>query len=204
MRYAVKVFRSFIFIFFYFILVSDCLASSKAELAKTTITEKEIAEVFLELYPNYIKASSNKQLLFKDLSQEKPIVEIEIIREESANAFAVVENQSFSRILLTSALIKQIILKEQLAFILAHEMGHVVLGHSRPNLSNALLSDKQVAMIKEIEKKHELLADKHAIESLKKAGINNKAATSILKELHTCNRESSKNRLVYLNELSRK
>ncbi len=109
---------------------------------------------------------------------------IEIIQNASENAFAVGPN----RIILTSALLKRLENYPDLCFVIAHEISHLILGHST-QFSSTLLPQE----IYSLRLENELKADKKALELMLSAGVKTDQIGHFLHSLagHDAERQSA-------------
>jgi Zn-dependent protease with chaperone function len=98
---------------------------------------------------------------------------IAIIKSQIPNAYAT--GQEY--IVISSGLMELLQSKEELQFVLAHELAHLILGHTASKQSRALLNNS------EEYQQQELAADKEAIRLLSQAGINSAAAATALERI---------------------
>lgn len=82
-------------------------------------------------------------------------------------------------IVVTTQLMKLINSDEELAFVLAHEVGHLVLSHTG---ARTLHQPPSIGT----SQAHELEADLYAVDRMQAAEISPKAAVSLLRRLSTC------------------
>ncbi len=95
--------------------------------------------------------------------------QVEVIDSNLINAFAYGDKT----VILTSALLKKIENKDELAFVIAHEVAHLSLNHGASPLQDAYVEHFS----------HELEADKFAIDLLKESNFKGIKSISFLSKL---------------------
>ena len=86
-------------------------------------------------------------------------------------------------ITLTQGLLDEISTSSELAFVLAHEMGHIELEHLAPVLSSALLTQTQLRRIAQVHQDWEIEADGFALKRILDAGYDPRAGIELLSRL---------------------
>ena len=107
--------------------------------------------------------------------------QLSLIQSASPNAFAVSPNQ----ILITTRLLDITDKDEDLSFVIAHEISHLMLQH-HPYQRSALLPQAALAAID-----HELTADRLAISLLTGAGVPTNGVANFLKSLQSATQKTS-------------
>lgn len=156
----------------------------------SAISRESLPEVFRKLYPEYtLNKYQNDKWTFKKEDAELKLKIIDFKR--SKNSYAYFSKDHARNILITRALIDDLANSEELAFLLAHEMSHLDLGHyCLPNFSSYVFSKEQERKISEHLQSLELLADSSALDLLKKSGFNSEKGLALLEKKFNADRES--------------
>lgn len=101
-----------------------------------------------------------------------------VIPERSPNAFVTAVDE----IVLSTGLLSAVGSTDELAFVLAHEMGHVALHHSRPNYKAQLAFTGQRNSVHALIS-HEVEADRFAVRLLMQSGYEPRAGLELLTRL---------------------
>ena len=107
---------------------------------------------------------------------------IEIVTSEKNIAFA--ETEADGNIVLSLKTLSLIGNDSELAFLLAHELGHIFYKHSKPSLSGFILSNFHKSIIEETNKRLELEADEFAKKVIEEAGYDSSVGAYILTRLN--------------------
>lgn len=102
-----------------------------------------------------------------------------VVRDLSTNAFAVGDG----RIYVTEGVVTACQNEAEVAAILAHEMGHEIAGHLRPDASRAAASASFGSVMLPLEPAKEKEADRLSLSLLERAGYDPRAALSIASRL---------------------
>lgn len=163
-----------------------------------------ISEVFVKLYPSYEGAteipvcetelwnslkflpSVSKRHRFEPLDPSVPAVEILITSSELPNAFALPSDEealnSSAQIILSLGLVRLLSDRNELAFVLAHEMSHIMKDHF-PILPPFVLTEAQLEHIQNVHRSWEFEADRAASTLLAQHGMNVDAPVRVLERL---------------------
>ncbi|MCB0324463.1 MAG: M48 family metallopeptidase, partial [Bdellovibrionales bacterium] len=106
------------------------------------------------------------------------------------NAYALEadsEHQSTPVIIVTKGLLDLLRSRDELAFVLAHEMAHLRREHFSPSFPLAVLTSRQLARIAAVHRRWEHEADRDALSDLRRAGYATEAALHVLERLESSN-----------------
>lgn len=99
-------------------------------------------------------------------------VEIHILPSRDKNAFALPEAPDMpAAVLVSSALFDESTSDSEFAFILAHEFGHLALGHLATSLDGFVLSPVQREKVERVHKQWEHSADSFALTRMQSTGF---------------------------------
>jgi len=157
-----------------------------------------LAKIFQQIFGTYrvsteaicsnreYKIAEARSLLLFSSYRSSSIVEIHLLENKSVNAFALSTGSADNRtaqIIITTGLLKQITTPSEMAFVLAHEMGHILSRHISPTGYTGLFTQSQLSHIAEVHRGWEFEADIFAIERIKHAGFSSGAAHNLLNRL---------------------
>jgi Peptidase family M48 len=178
-----------------FLLLSP-LSSEGSPISKEAqlLSQKQQVKLIIQkLFPDSIQLdkalcpltleefSSNSIYLYNPWSGK--IASIEIQDSKEALAFSGEDKLALSGVILSSSFLSQIKSPEELAFVLAHEMAHIELGHLTSSINLAFLTNKQREHIVAVHHKWELTADTFALNLLNKQGFKTNDISSFIKRL---------------------
>lgn len=145
----------------------------------------------------YIKQKNTLNKLLSIIKEDREIdfqVELSVINSESINAGVRKVNGDSKRykIEITKSMLEKVIENDdnRLAFILAHEIGHIVLGHFEFCISHHSKSNTNFINLV-YSRENEFDADRFAFETIIKAGYSYKAAIGSLRKMSYYNNLSS-------------
>lgn len=154
-----------------------------------------VAGVLRSLYPSYQlveiaeepqSAGSLVELRFESYSSELPPLRISLSDHSFPNAYAVPglpDTGAPDGVVLTRGLLEQLRSRSELAFVLAHEISHVMHGHFPGALPAALMTPAQRSHIAAVHKEWEYSADADALERLRQSGFDPNGALAVLARL---------------------
>ncbi len=172
-----------------------------------------IRKVFVQLYPHYNTRASKRgtlpsqctinseqhrtnelyELVQLDVSQEvvppsSPAENISfiVINQAQANAYALPADYEVgqpARIMISLGLLELISNESALAFVLAHEMGHLKFDHFSPHVPALFLSPETQSRIALVHREWEHVADRYALVQLVEAGYDPAEGVSLMERL---------------------
>ena len=181
------------------ILLFLAAAFLPAAQAQESDNYQKIESVFKNLYPDYslkskLSNSQNTSMLFQaesinsDCSNNFAVqhdlneVKLEIRHDPRIIAYALATAKPV-KLVISSGLVSKLDTESQLAFILAHEMAHLIQGHVSLDLEDILFTQKQLQHIHRTRQQWELDADSLAHSHLQKSGYSTDAIPEVLQIL---------------------
>lgn len=163
-------------------------AISVEETTKTCSIAGAIANTFGRLFPEYAlhEQTSADTLTFVSNSSPAQSVELRVTADSSANAWAILEDRnqrSHASISISLRLLQRLQNHSELAFILAHEMSHVLARHKAVPLGFLVLSRKQEEHIAAVHRDWEMFADRQAALLIHNAGYRAEDAALLLRRM---------------------
>jgi Zn-dependent protease with chaperone function len=160
---------------------------------------KQTADTFQRLFPGYSSSTAfecsaadtpenavAESLLFHRTDGSPEIIQLRFLEDPLPNAFAlppVTEEGTPAEIILTSGLMERLQSDTQLAFVLAHEMAHIRMGHFAPQLPPMLFTKEQLEHIATVHAGWELQADQAALHELLASGFDVADVSALLAQL---------------------
>ena len=144
-----------------------------------------IAAVFEQLYTEFHSAPGAAAVDSVRMVSGSSSVLIVLTESNEPNAFALPadeENKLPSQIVLSRTLLEQLENRSELAFVLAHEMTHIIREHE-PLLPPVVLTAAQLKRISDVHKSWEFEADAGALRLLEERGFLLDAPGKVLERL---------------------
>jgi hypothetical protein len=164
---------------------------------QTCSVTTEIKNTFLRLYPNYnLSAETTTNVLkFTSFSATAQSIDLRVSSENETNAWAVIDDlnqKPRASITVSTRLLNQLRNRSELAFVIAHEMSHVLARHKPMPMGFLVLSKKQEERIAAVHRNWEMFADRQASLLLHSAGYNVRQASSLLRRIEHFEKKSAK------------
>lgn len=139
--------------------------------------------VFTNLFPTYtFQKFENNEIRFESIYQN---VSIKLSELSSQNAYVHFEDQNFATIVIDQELAKNFRNRDELAFVIAHEMAHVLnRDYPLPDLRKYTFSERQMKRIEEAREASEIRADLFAKNLLRQRSYNLEKALALLSRIN--------------------
>ena len=172
------------FISFLFFLCSCAISAQHTEIVSDkNFEDQDLLEqwfvdshVVLEsLFSAHYTERLVAKLLPMDKQREKWLsaIRVKIVRDKEVFSFSTPS----SIIFISTALVRNLRGESELAFVIAHELGHILLGHHRAGKKN-------VSLEKSVREKMELAADSFALRRIALAGFNPAVSLFVLSRIY--------------------
>ncbi|MBL7661677.1 M48 family metalloprotease [bacterium] len=154
-----------------------------------------ISRTVTNLFPNskfkWIENKSNQDSI-AELEITEPLlpaisIKLKVMNSGPVNAFAMPANsaeEGSAQIILPQAILETISSTSELAFVLTHELSHIVRDHFAPELPLAMLTESQRLHISKTHRNWELQADSDAKFYLEQRGFDTSAGAKLLANIH--------------------
>ena len=119
-------------------------------------------------------------LISKTSNLEFPEPKLNLVQSTKLLAYADCDSKTIT---ISDKTLESLKSDSELAFILAHELGHLYYCHSAPELSGFILSDFQKSIIEETHKRWEIEADSFAIATLKQTNYSASESINLLERV---------------------
>jgi hypothetical protein len=189
-------FLGFSFAFCSFLVLGlPALAQAQATPSQFWLSDSKrlTQETFIRLFPEYIPTESThcssadhtsaaSMMYFRKRTSDD-VVSLRLTTDQSIRVYADT-NGLVPTIILSEGFLESLADEAELAFALAHEMGHVIGGHRSIDTESLLLSQRQQLRIAQIKRRWELEADLFAIHTTRSAGYQDAAADILQRFAH--------------------